>query len=62
MCLHGLRDAVRVVETQRGSRQETYNLIVAEFQTYFVGEDRVLCHDNTNRRATNAVVPGLIEN
>jgi hypothetical protein len=62
MCLHGLRGVVHVVEVENGSRQETYNLIVAESQTYFVGEDRLLCHDNTNRRATNAVVPGLVEN
>jgi hypothetical protein len=38
---------------------ETYNLVVADFSTYFVGAARVLSHDNTVRDATNAIVPGL---
>ena len=37
----------------------TYNLVVADFNTYFVGKSRVLCHDNTLRGPTKAVVPGL---
>ncbi len=39
--------------------EETYNLIVADFHSYFVGEAKVLSHDNTIRGLTNAVVPGL---
>ncbi|MCE9555726.1 MAG: HINT domain-containing protein [Planctomycetes bacterium] len=38
---------------------ETYNLVVADFNTYFIGKSRVLCHDNTLRGPTKAVVPGL---
>ena len=26
---------------------ETYNVIVADFHTYFIGDSRVLSHDNT---------------
>lgn len=37
----------------------TYNLVVADFNTYFIGKSRVLCHDNTLRSPTKAVVPGL---
>jgi hypothetical protein len=48
---------VRAVET--GSEAETYNLIVDSFHTYFVGEGKVLCHDNTVRRPTHCAVPGL---
>ena len=40
-------------------RSETYNLVIADFNTYFVGESGILVHDNTARRPTQAVVPGL---
>lgn len=40
--------------------EETYNLVVADFHSYFVGEAKVLSHDNTIRGLTNAVVPGLL--
>ena len=36
-----------------------YNLVVADFHTYFVGGARILSHDNTIRRPTSAIVPGL---
>ena len=39
----------------------TYNLIVADFHTYFVGSSLVLCHDNTHSQPTNVMVPGLRE-
>jgi hypothetical protein len=34
--------------------------VVADFHTYFVGEAKILSHDNTIRQPTNAVVPGLV--
>ncbi len=37
-----------------------YNLIVADFDSYFVGVAGILVHDNTPRRPTAALVPGLI--
>jgi hypothetical protein len=40
-------------------RAETYNLSVADFHTYFVGECRVLSHDVTDQLPTLKVVPGL---
>lgn len=40
--------------------EPTYNLIVADFHTYFVGQGKILSHDNTIREPTEAVVPGLI--
>jgi hypothetical protein len=36
-----------------------YNLIVADFNNYFVGSAEVLVHDNTYRKPTRAVTPGL---
>ena len=41
------------------SEAEAYNLVVADFNTYFVGETGILVHDNTPRLPTRATVPGL---
>ncbi|WP_419194554.1 polymorphic toxin-type HINT domain-containing protein [Novipirellula herctigrandis] len=38
---------------------ETFNLIVADNHTYFVGPERILCSDATEIRPTLQVVPGL---
>ena len=59
--LHGQLGTVPVRAVETGSEAETYNLIVDGFHTYFVGEGKVLCHDNTVRRPTNCAVPGLRE-
>ena len=59
--LHGLDGAVSVVAVEPAPAAVTYNLVVDRFQTYFVGQDRVLCHDNSERRPTNALVPGLLK-
>lgn len=58
--LHGVTGAVRVSLAETGSNAETYNLIVADFHSYFVGDGKILCHDNTVRRPTTATVPGLL--
>ncbi len=39
---------------------KAYNLVVADFGTYFVGEAGVLVHDNTYRKPTTALTPGLL--
>jgi hypothetical protein len=46
----------------KGDSAEAYNLVVAEFNTYFVGERGVLVHDNTPRRAARTTVPGVKHN
>jgi len=61
MALHGVGGPVVISEVVEGSTQETFNLIVDGFHTYVVGQQKILCHDNTPRRPTNAVVPGLLE-
>ncbi len=45
---------------ERVEPAEAFNLVVAEFNTYFAGESGFLVHDNTPRRPTMAIVPGLI--
>lgn len=57
--LHGASGPVHVTSVGAGTEAETYNLIVADFNTYFVGSHKVLSHDNTIRQPTRAVVPGL---
>jgi hypothetical protein len=58
--LCGLSRATRVRSIEPAGEAEAYNLVVAELNTYFVGESGVLVHDNTPRRPTRAAVPGVI--
>jgi hypothetical protein len=53
----GSSEVLAVEDAQRTAR--AYNLVVADFHTYFVGDDRILSHDNTPRNPTNSIVPGL---
>ena len=60
--LYGIGDEVRVTSVANdSSRQPSYNLLVADFHTYFAGEQKVLSHDNTVRQPVSATVPGLLE-
>ncbi|MFN0053816.1 MAG: polymorphic toxin-type HINT domain-containing protein [Planctomycetales bacterium] len=43
----------------RGETAATYNLVVADFHTYFVGKTGVLSHDVLVPKPTNKLVPGL---
>lgn len=57
--LHGVTGAPRLKSVDKSDQEEAYNLVVADFNTYFVGESGVLVHDNTPRRPTRAALPGL---
>jgi hypothetical protein len=59
MVLHTAAGPARVSEVGKGGHAQSFNLIVADFNTYFVGAQKVLSHDNTVKRAVNCVVPGL---
>ena len=59
MVLHGVGGATVISDVEETGAQPTYNLVVDRTHTYVVGAGRLLCHDNTPRRPTNAVVPGL---
>ena len=37
-----------------------YNLIVDDFNTYFVGHANLLVHDNEDRQSTKTLTPGLL--
>jgi hypothetical protein len=57
--LHGVTGSTRIAAVKEAEQAEAYNLVVADFSTYFVGESGILVHDNTPRRPTRATVPGL---
>ena len=59
MTLHTLRGTVQISGLSPGREEPTYNLIVADFNTYFIGDTRTLTHDNTTRQPSNLVLPGL---
>lgn len=48
-----------VWSTRAGDAQATYNLVVADFHTYFVGQHAVLCQDLLPPKPTNRIVPGF---
>ncbi len=57
--MHGALGPVKVRKI-RDTRMKTkvYNLVVGEFHTYFVGDARVLVHDNTLYTPPGVSVPG----
>jgi len=57
--LHGAHGTTPVEAVAQEGHEPTYNLIVGDFHTYFVGKDLVLSHDNTIRAAMRGGVPGL---
>ena len=57
--LHTATAPANILAVQPGIMAKTYNLVVADFHTYFVGERKLLSHDNTPRRPTRMIVPGL---
>ncbi len=59
MRLHTMKGTAEIEAMGTSPSQETYNLIVADFHTFFAGEVISLTHDNTMRQPTNMVVPGL---
>ena len=44
--LHTVNGTLQISSVETGSTQETFNLVVDGFHTYFVGSDKVLSHDN----------------
>lgn len=59
--LHTAIGAVRVASTESAESAPTYNLVVADFHTYFVGKSGILSHDVLPPKPTNKLVPGLSE-
>jgi len=58
--MHCVTGSARVEWAGLGRIAPTYNLVVDDFHTFFIGPSKILTHDNTTRQPTNAVVPGLV--
>ncbi|HTU24099.1 MAG TPA: polymorphic toxin-type HINT domain-containing protein [Pirellulales bacterium] len=56
--LHTLSGWSEVRSIKPVDEGETHNLVVADFNTYFVGEDRILVHDITIPQMVTGGVPG----
>ena len=59
--LHGIGGIINVNAIEPlPNKVEAHNLVVDDFNTYFVGNCGMLVHDNTYRKPTRAIVPGLV--
>ena len=59
MQCHSLGGSVAVTAIGDSGLLDVYNLDVADFGTYFVGQSQVLTHDITIRPPTDMLLPGL---
>jgi hypothetical protein len=59
MLLHSVTGNRPVETVEKGETEQTYNLVVADFHTYFVGQAGLLCQDLLLPAGTHNVVPGL---
>ncbi len=59
--LHGLNGPVQVTAVQPAPDAEAYNLVVVDFNTYFVSDAAILAHDNADREPSLALTPGLLK-
>jgi hypothetical protein len=59
--LHTVHGPVQIDAAEPSDEAVCYNLVVADFHDYFVGDAKVLVHDNLLRGPTLVTVPGLAE-
>ena len=59
MNLHTATGSTPASTVKKAAAAETYNLMVADFHTYFVGKTGLLCQDVLTPRGTDCLVPGL---
>ncbi|TWU32878.1 polymorphic toxin-type HINT domain-containing protein [Novipirellula artificiosorum] len=59
MVLHHATGTTQIEAIEASKPAESYNLVVADFHTYFVGPERILSYDVTDLSPTLQVVPGL---
>jgi hypothetical protein len=59
--IHCLDGSATVTAAHAEPPEKAYNLIVADFGTYFVGDGKILVHDNTVRLPTPAMLPGFVK-
>jgi hypothetical protein len=59
---HSADGLIEILSLKPAGKAKTYNLIVADDHTYFVGQSRILSHDVTFAEPVDTVVPGLQPN
>jgi hypothetical protein len=59
---HSVDGLVEILSLKPAGKAKTYNLIIADDHTYFVGQARILSHDVTFAEPVDTVVPGLQPN
>lgn len=59
--LHGVNGAVVVDAVEEARPTEVYNLVVSDVHNYFVGQQRLLVHDNSSLEELAVSVPGLVK-
>jgi len=58
--LHTIGGSMKVTGVETIEDAVAYNLVVEDFETYFVTDEHILVHDNTEQTQTRAISPGLI--
>jgi hypothetical protein len=59
--LQSVSGSLAIADIAPAANGNAYNLVVSDFGTYFVGQKQLLVHDNTLRKPTSTVVPGLVK-
>ena len=59
MVLHTANGPARLSDLAPAADAQTYNLVVADFSSYFVGRAKLYSHDVTLRQPSRTLVPGL---
>ena len=58
---HGANGPVEIQRLEKDGTEKTYNLLVANSHTYFVGPELVLSHDVTMAEPVDALIPGFVK-
>jgi hypothetical protein len=59
--LYTARGPLTIDAVEKSGEARCHNLIVPDFNTYFVTDQQVLVHDINLRGPTTATVPGLVQ-
>jgi hypothetical protein len=58
--LHTTAGPIQIESAEEHGQAVCHNLVVADFNSFFVGASQLLVHDNNLRQVTTAAVPGLV--
>ena len=58
--LHIMGGSAEVLAVEEIDQAVAYNLVVEEFETYFVTDQDILVHDNTENTQSRSISPGLV--